>query len=402
MNTESTLQTTMSCLSMTEIQRALPHHPFTRKQKRSRAALTEAVTSLLPEDHVAIEQAAREKKRQRTGVREEEVHEETINEERENAERSESEFFETVTDEMRRGRIAKFIDATGNEALATGICAVCAGRFYKQGMRNMSLSKLRCDKTLEPQTHHPAHVLLDGMLLERTEESVTRNGEGEMIARMCGTCAACLEKKKTPALSLANGMWIGEVPAVLKILTLPERILVARHFPAAYIVKLYPKKKGARMWAEGDGLHSGLQGNVSTYRLNTLDIATLTGEKTMPPPSRILAATVGVTFVGPRNLPQRTLPGFLRVNRNHVRDALVWLKTNNPLYGDIVICDDRLRDLPTDDVPIEISSLARHLVDETLLADETDGYVPEEDEDEKARPGELTKKETRMTEIVLQ
>jgi hypothetical protein len=45
------------------------------------------------------------------------------------------------------------------------------------------------------------------------------------------------KKKKTPALSLANGMWIGEVPLELSVLTLPERILVAHYFPAAHIVK---------------------------------------------------------------------------------------------------------------------------------------------------------------------
>lgn len=92
--------------------------------------------------------------------------------------------------------------------------------------------------------------------------------------------------------------------------------------------------------------------------------------------------------MGPQNLPEKTLPGFLRVNRNRVRDALEWLKANNPIYADIVICADRLGELPTDGVPFEISSQARHLVDETLLADERDGYVPEDDEDENGTPGE--------------
>ena len=174
------------------------------------------------------------------------------------------------------------------------------------------------------------------------------------------------------------------MPLELKILTLPERILVSRYFPAAYIVKLYPKKKGARVWSEEAGLHSGLQGNVSTYHLNTSDVASMTGDgRTMPPPSSILAATVGVTFVGPRNLPEKTLPGFLRVNKMRVRNALEWLKENNPLYADIDISTERLNALPSDGVPKEISSFTRHLTDELLLADETDGYVPEEDDGEE-------------------
>lgn len=392
MNTESAFEMTLNCLTMKEIEQAIPHHRFSRSQKCTRTALKEAATLLPQEDQVAIEEAARAKKRRRMGVEEGETNEENGEDRRSNeagpAEVCEERFFETVTEEVRRERIAKFIDATGNDALESGICAACAGRFYRQGMTEMSLCKIKTDKTLEPTTDHPGHDLYDGMLLHDSSDTITRNDDGETVARLCRPCASSLQKKKTPVLSLANGMWVGEVPLALKILTLPERILVARHFPAAYIVKLFPKKKGARTWAEGESLHSGLQGNVSTYRLNTADIAELTGDRTMPPPSQILAATVGVTFVGPRNLPEKTLPGFLRVNRERVCDALEWLQINNPLYADIDISMDRLGELPTDGVPIEISSLAQHLVDETLLADERDGYVPEDDEDDEGTGGE--------------
>lgn len=40
------------------------------------------------------------------------------------------------------------------------------------------------------------------------------------------------------------------------------------------------------------------------------DIVHMTDTQTMPP-SSILAATIGVTFVGPQNLPQKTMLGFL-------------------------------------------------------------------------------------------
>ena len=72
----------------------------------------------------------------------------------------------------------------------------------------------------------------------------------------------------------------------------------------------------------------------------------MTDTQTMPPSSSILAATIGVTFVGPCNLPQKTMLGFLHINRNWVHDALLWLKLNNPIYRDIVISTDRLSQLP--------------------------------------------------------
>ena len=167
-----------------------------------------------------------------------------------------------------------------------------------------------------------AQKLTDGMLLHITPSSLQVDASGDAIANVCNSCTPDLRKNKTPAMSLANGMWIGDVPLELKVLTLPEHLLVSRFFPATYIVKLYPKKKGARNWASG--LHSGLRGNVSTYCLNTDQIAHLSSSHVMPPSSAILASTIGVTFVGPKNLPQRTMPGFLQVNRNRIRLALEW------------------------------------------------------------------------------
>jgi hypothetical protein len=53
-----------------------------------------------------------------------------------------AEFFETVSEECRRDRISKFIDATGNKATATVSCAVCAGSFFKIKTKEMELSHL--------------------------------------------------------------------------------------------------------------------------------------------------------------------------------------------------------------------------------------------------------------------
>lgn len=87
-----------------------------------------------------------------------------------------------------------------------------------------------------------------------------------MRGNVCDSCAHVLQHNKTPPLSLANGTWIGDVPSELSILTLPEHILVARYFPATYIVKSYPQQK--MRWS-AEGMQSALRGNMSTYRLNT-------------------------------------------------------------------------------------------------------------------------------------
>ena len=95
------------------------------------------------------------------------------------------------------------------------------------------------------------------------------------------------------------------MPFELALLTLPEQILIARYFSVAFIVKMYPKKKGTY------ALNSGLRGNVLTYRLDTNEIADMVDGMIMPPPTKILAATIGVTFVGLKNMAEWSMPGFL-------------------------------------------------------------------------------------------
>ena len=133
-------------------------------------------------------------------------------------------------------------------------------------------------------------VLTEGMSLYRSVHSFHIQPGLAPQAYVCSSCADALKHHTMPALSLANGVSIGDIPLILWVLTLPGRILVACYFPAAYIVKLYPMKRGARSWSV-HGLHSGLQGNVSTYCLNTDDIVAMTDTQIMPLSSAILAAT---------------------------------------------------------------------------------------------------------------
>ena len=72
------------------------------------------------------------------------------------------------------------------------------------------------------------------------------------------------------------------------------------------------------------------------------------------------------------------MPGFLQVNRNCVQTALIWLKENNPLYFDIVISSDRLNELPLNGIPVEIITVAKHSDNTTLLALESEGYIPKD------------------------
>jgi hypothetical protein len=90
-------------------------------------------------------------------------------------------------------------------------------------------------------------------------------------------------------------------------------------------------------------MYSGLKGNVSTYQLDQGQIASMVDGTIMPQSAKVLAATIGITFVGPKNLPDRCLPDIFMVRRARVQRALEWLKENNPLFTDIMISASRRR-----------------------------------------------------------
>jgi hypothetical protein len=357
-------------LSMEEIAKALPAHTFTPSQRRSRASMENTLVGVSSVHQETLFEVAAAKKRKR-----DDVIEDIVDCGMRKRFKETNDFPSNVSKECLQSRISKFIDATGTKALARSVCAVCAGSFFVSEVREVLVSHLQEKNLLRPFRNHPRHVLTSGMLLHRSPDALRMASDGVLWSNVCDSCTHILQRDKIPPLALANGTWIGDVPSELSILTLPERILVARFFPAAYIVKLYPQQKGR--WS-AEGMQSALRGNVSTYRLNTGDIVKMTDSQLMPPSSSILAATIGVTFVGPKNIPQWTMPGFLRVNRTRVRVALEWLRANNPLYRDIVISTDRLNALPSNGVPLEISDVARRTEDINTLIEESASYVPDD------------------------
>jgi len=65
------------------------------------------------------------------------------------------------------------------------------------------------------------------------------------------------------------------------------------------------------------------------------------------------------------------------VRRTVVLEALLWLKKNNALYGDVDVSEDQLEMLPTDDVPDEVQALVRQETNEFLAIRERESYIPD-------------------------
>lgn len=369
----------LSNMTKSMIMAAAPEIAFGRADKRNKKHLLETVAELPLEVQNRIRQVANVDLVGRVHERDTrsdtlpvevdmmDVEEETLNI---------RDFLKTASQATVEDCISNFVDSTCNAVVNPHVCMVCAREIWAREVERWYVKDIPNKNVLRPAVHHPAHVLTEGMLLER--EVLEGNGD-EAYGDVCHDCVRSIKKKKTPPLSLANGMWVGPIPHVLSVLSLPERILIGRYFPAAFIVKLFPKQKGAKHWPT-EGLNSGVRGNVSTYKLNTEDIVDMVEVDVMPPSPSILASTIGVSIIGPKNLPERTMSGFLRVRRERIRLALIWLKQHNPLYSKITISETRLNELPVNGVPQEILGSLRHSDNVDLLEKERAGCAFEDDD----------------------
>ena len=293
-------------------------------------------------------------------------------------------FLRAPTQRTRERCYTRFYQATSNAAVEICVCAVCGRECSVKAddVLMMPLSLLPNNHRLVPPVMHGAHDLFDGKLLESVGVTV---GADDPIVSVCGECMQDLKKLREgpPKYALANWMWIGKVPWELEVLTFPEQLLIVLLYPRVYVFKLYPKRQ---VGAAGlPNLQRAMRGNVSTYQLNTDAVRDMIKGKLMPRPPAILASLISVNFIAVGEVPKAWLHPTFRVRRAVLLKALQWLKHNNPkYYGDIEISEERLNELPEDDVPEEINAIICQTEDEGILEEDADGYVPR-DENEGRR-----------------
>ncbi|TFK58008.1 hypothetical protein BDN72DRAFT_782628, partial [Pluteus cervinus] len=170
-------------------------------------------------------------------------------------------------------------------------------------------------------------------LERKSEDCLIKEIVGPVIdsncSHVCLTCRQSLYKNKIPKLALANGLWIGEVPDILKDLTFFEKMLIAR-------VRLH------RCFVR---VSSGFRKMISHAIAFEAPTARLYQE--LPPPREDMDDVLAILFTGPA---QPTDEDFARtpllVRRNKVIQALKWLKINHKDYADIVISQNNIDEYP--------------------------------------------------------
>ncbi|CAF1577353.1 unnamed protein product, partial [Adineta steineri] len=230
---------------------------------------------------------------------------------------------EPISRDLKEGCLKKFLHQMSMSALAETTCAVCNIRSPMQKSKSVPVSKITSNELLKVSDETKALIMgshlsnlqyinedtvttikADG--IQTTDHAQTSTSpsfycENNIILytsglfqqnkkNMCTLCQNChdvLSKKHIPKFSVANGMWFGDIPAVLQGLTIPEEKLISLYRHNSYIIKLQSPFHSATT------SQTALKGNCITFLQNVPDIVS-----SLPLKLKDLCNTIKVIFVG--------------------------------------------------------------------------------------------------------
>jgi hypothetical protein len=162
-----------------------------------------------------------------------------------------------------------------------------------------------------------------------------------------------LNKGKTPPLSLANHLLLGDVPAELRDWTPVEESVVARCRAKVCIIQL-KAEDGITL----SNTQRGLRGHIVIYPQKPENLLNI-----LPPSVEDVCTPICVVFVGshrPTHAWLRENAKPLIVRRERIRSALLWLKNHNDLYRHVLINENCLNMYPAHDVlPVHIEVIRK-------------------------------------------
>lgn len=146
-------------------------------------------------------------------------------------------------------------------------------------MEERDIQHIANKEQLQPDVLHEDQELMEGMLIEKKGCIIQ---DGKTHIQICSQCVDAMDSCTTgpPKFSLANNLWVGNMPWQFEVLMLPEELLLAWVFPRVFIIKLFPK----RGHMEVEMMNSVLQGNVMTFSMNVPKVINMLKGNLMPQP----------------------------------------------------------------------------------------------------------------------
>src|ERR1700722_8524980 len=216
--------------------------------------------------------------------------------------------------------------------------------------------------------HHPSDILVDLHGVQSDPDT------GLTLYSFCNHCYSSIKNNKLPALSLANRLYLGDIPDELADLTVVEQSVIARCRATCYIIKL--KEENSHL--ELSTSQRGFKGHVIVYPQDPSAIA-----QKLPPAMEEIVPPICVLFVGSNVPTEQWLKEHakpLAVRPAKIRQALIWLRDHNRLYKDIEIDENVLHSMDEYCMPpynIEVVSSNAGDDGRTSRYDASDSLVPD-------------------------
>ncbi|PPQ75316.1 hypothetical protein CVT24_006993, partial [Panaeolus cyanescens] len=157
------------------------------------------------------------------------------------------------------------------------------------------------------------------------------------LRHACKPCLQSIQNNRRPKLSLANHLWLGDVPAALQDLTWAEKALIARVRHNRCVIRI----------SQG---HSKMIGNVISFEHPTMKVYDM-----LPPPKDTLNDVMAVIFTGvePASVEDLKRTPVL-VRRAKIKEALEWLILNHKDYASVQIDHNELEKYDEEGIPVAV------------------------------------------------
>jgi hypothetical protein len=212
-------------------------------------------------------------------------------------------------------------------------------------------------------------------VLQLCEECLPQ--EEDAVADVCRDCRTVLQNGRLPKSCSVNNMHIGcehRYPKELDDLSPVEERLIALQAPFGYITKFTVNSKTP------SGLHyrKHVKGHIVVFPNNVDDLVATV----LPHPLLEAIENIHISWNGSSKPNPADVGHLLQVRKTVVRNALVWLQRNNPLYEHIAINSDEIDSWHYEsgsNVPAVILGMMRHEEPSIAEKTQTDHIVPPTD-----------------------
>ncbi|CAF4999187.1 unnamed protein product, partial [Rotaria sp. Silwood1] len=304
---------------------------------------------------------------------------------------------EPIPRDLKETRLQQFLEQMSMSVLAEATCAVCNIRTPTKDSKKIPISKipnihlLKVSEELKDlikQLNEGIEISIDDNSIKMakhvkspsTYDSPSFYCQNDVIlyknglfqqnkVDMCTFCQKChgaLSKGHIPKFSASNNMWLGDIPAELQGLTIPEEKLISLYRHNSCIIKLHSPFHSTAT------AQTALKGSCITFLQNVPNI-----NNSSPLKLDDLCDTFKVIFIGARPPDRIHLKKVLTVRKKKIIQALHWLKKYNVLYQNVNINLENIAQLPEDDIPECIMSTLEQKLDDEEIQSERTGYVPD-------------------------